>query len=73
MHVYERIIMDCDVKGKKEEIVLSPMTKAPTPIEKSKKASWQHKNATKNFDYTDYTTIADQRNNEASKHDLKLI
>ena len=28
------------------------MTKAPTPTEKSKKATWQHKNATKNFDYT---------------------
>ena len=28
------------------------MTKAPTPTEKSKKATGQHKNATKHFDYT---------------------
>ena len=34
------------------------MTKAPTPTGKFKKATWQHKNATKNFDYT---TIADRR------------
>ena len=33
------------------------MTKAPTPTEKLKKATWQHKNATKNFDYR---TIADR-------------
>ena len=34
------------------------MTKAPTPTEQSKKQRpWQHKNATKNFDYT---TIADR-------------
>ena len=46
-----------DFKRKKEEIWLSPMTKAPTPTEKSKKATWQHKNVTKNFDYT---TIADR-------------
>ena len=42
---------------KKEYIWLSHMTKAPTPTEKSKKAMWQHKNATKNFDYK---TIADR-------------
>ena len=43
---------------KKEGIWLSPMTKAPTPTEKSKELhTWQHKNATKNFHYT---TIADQ-------------
>ena len=42
---------------KKEEIWLSPVTKTPTPTEQSKKATWQHKNATKNFDYT---TIADR-------------
>ena len=41
----------------KEEIWLSPMTKAPTPIEKIQKATWKHQNATKNFDYT---TIADR-------------
>ena len=43
-------------KEKKEEIWLSHMRKAATPTEKSKKETWQHKNATKNFDYT---TIAD--------------
>ena len=42
---------------KKEEIWLSPVTKTPTPTEQSKKATWQHKNATKNFDDT---TIADR-------------
>ena len=40
----------------KEEIWLSPVTKALTTTENSQKAKWQHKNATKNFDYT---TIAD--------------
>ena len=44
-------------KEKREEIWHSPITKAPTPTEKSKKATRQHKNATKNFDYT---TIADR-------------
>ena len=42
---------------KKEEIWLSPMTKAPTPKEKSKKQRDNIKHATKNFDYT---TIADR-------------
>ena len=42
---------------KKEEIWLSPITKAPTPTEQFKKLKWQHKYATKNFDYT---TIADR-------------
>ena len=37
---------------KKGEIWLSLMTKAPIPTEKYKKTTWQHKNATKNFDYT---------------------
>ena len=41
---------------KKEDIWLGPMTKAPTPPEKSKKER-QHKTATKNFDYT---TIANR-------------
>ena len=41
----------------KEEIWLSPMTKAPTTTEKSKKHRDHMKNATKNFDYT---TIADR-------------
>ena len=44
-------------KRKKEEILLSPVTKAPTPTEKSKKQRDNMKNATKNFDYT---TIADR-------------
>ena len=42
---------------KKEEIWLSPMTKAPTPTEKSKKQRDNTKNANKNLDYT---TIADR-------------
>ena len=46
---------------KQEEIWLRQMTKAPTPSPypdiKIQKATWQHKNATKNFDYT---TIADR-------------
>ena len=45
------------LQEKKEEIWLSPMTKAPTPTEKSKKHHDNIKNATKNFDYT---TIADR-------------
>ena len=40
-----------------EEIWLSPITKAPSPTEKSKKQRDNIKNATKNFDYT---TIADR-------------
>ena len=35
---------------KKEEIWLSPVTKAPTPKEKSKKQCDNTKNATKNVD-----------------------
>ena len=42
---------------KKEDICLIPVTKAPTPTEKSKKQRDDIKNATKNFDYT---TIADR-------------
>ena len=42
---------------KREEIWLSPMTKAPTPTEKSNKQRDNIINATKNFDYT---TIADR-------------
>ena len=37
---------------KKEEICLSPMTKAPTPTEMSKGQSDNTNNATKQFDYT---------------------
>ena len=37
---------------KKEEIGLSPMTKAPTPAEMSKGQSDNTNNATKKFDYT---------------------
>ena len=43
-------------KQKKDEITLSPMTKAPIPSE-NKKVKRQQKDANKNFDYT---TIADQ-------------
>ena len=42
---------------KKEEIWLSPVTKSPYTHRTIQKATWQHKNATKNFDYT---TIADR-------------
>ena len=38
--------------AKKEEIWLSPMTKTPTPTEKSKGQSDNIDNATKKFDYT---------------------
>ena len=44
-------------KEKMEEIWLNPVTKAPTPTEKSQKQRDNIKNATKNFDYT---TIADR-------------
>ena len=37
----------------KEEIWLSPMTKAPTPAENVKQAKWQHKKRHKKFDYTE--------------------
>ena len=36
----------------KEEIWLSPVTKAPKPTDKSKKQRDNIKNTTKNFDYT---------------------
>ena len=42
---------------KKEEIWLSPMTKAPTPTEMSKGQSDNTNNATKKFNYT---AVADQ-------------
>ena len=45
------------IEEKKEEIWLSPITKAPSPTEKSNKQRDNTKNATKNFYYT---TIADQ-------------
>ena len=40
------------LKEKKEEIWLSPMTKAPTPTELPKGQSDKTNNATKKFDYT---------------------
>ena len=43
-------------KRKREEIWLSPMTKNPYTHRKIQKETWQHKNATKNFDNT---TIAE--------------
>ena len=39
----------------KDKIWQSPMTKAPTPTEKSKKQRDNTKNAIKNFDYTTIT------------------
>ena len=45
-----------NITRKKKEIWLCPMTKTPIPTENSK-TNGQHKNATKNFDYT---TIADR-------------
>ena len=39
------------LKVKKEEILLSPMTKAPTPTEMSKGKNDITNNATKKFDY----------------------
>ena len=56
---------------KKEEIWLRPMTKAPTPTGKIQKATRQHKNATKNFDYT---TIADRlRTVSLGYHRIKRV
>ena len=43
--------LSVDMKKKKKEIWLSPMTDAPIPTEHST-TNWQHKNATKIFDYT---------------------
>ena len=43
------------VQEKKEEIPLSPSTKAPSHTEKSKKQRDNTKNATKNFSYTTIT------------------
>ena len=45
---------------KREEIWLSPVTKAPTPTEKSKKQRDNIKNATKNFDYTTIANFSKQ-------------
>ena len=50
-------ITDDSNEEKKEDIWLDLMTKAHTPPRKIQKATWQHKTATKNFDYT---TIADR-------------
>ena len=41
-----------NIKRKKEEIWLSPLTKAPTPAEMSKGQSDNTYNTTKKFDYT---------------------
>ena len=51
------VLSASDFKCKKEEIWLSPMTKAPTPTEMSKGQSDNTNNATKKFDYT---AIADR-------------
>ena len=50
MHMVD--LLKVDVWEKKEEIWLSPMTKAPTPTEMSKRHSDNKNNATKKFDYT---------------------
>ena len=52
-------------KKKKEDIWLSPLAKAPTPTEKSKKQLDNIKNATKNFDYT--TTADGQLSNSSHR------
>ena len=51
------------ISKKKEEIWLSPMTKSHYTQQKIQKAKWQHKNTTKNFDYT---TIAHRRRTVSS-------
>ena len=43
--------------GEKGRDLTQSCDKTPTPTEQSNKATWQHKNSTKNFDYT---TIADR-------------
>ena len=44
-------------KEKKERDLIQSYDKSPYTDRKIQKATWQHKNATKNFDYT---TIADR-------------
>ena len=58
-----RIPLKAQWQEKKEEIRLSPMAKAHTPTEKSKKQRDNNKNAIINFDYT---TIADRRKTASS-------
>ena len=52
MYIVTRLISDIyfHITEKKEEIWLSPMTKAPTPTEMSKGQSDNTNNATKKFD-----------------------
>ena len=45
-------LIKIEIQEKKEEIWLSPMTKAPTPAELSKGQNDNTNNATKKFDYT---------------------
>ena len=47
MHSYIKILFLFSVQEKKEEFRPSPMTKAPSPTEKFKKATRQHKNVNK--------------------------
>ena len=54
------------MKEKKEEIWLSPMTKAPTTTEKSKKQRDNTKTPPKNFNYT---TIANRLRTVSSGND----
>ena len=50
VYMYYEPFLALLVKEKKEEIRLSPMTKAPTPTEMSKGQSDNTNNATKKFD-----------------------
>ena len=50
-YTFNMSITDDSNEEKKEDIWLGPMTKAPTPPEKSKKQRDNIKTATKNFDY----------------------
>ena len=48
--INDELVKNCEYLDKKEEIWLSPMTKAPTPTEMSKGQSENTNNATKKFD-----------------------
>ena len=49
---WRQIVFLHDIIEKKEDISLSPMTKAPTPTEKAKKQRDNTQTPPKNFDYT---------------------
>ena len=50
--IYASIFLASNIREKKEEIWLSPMTKAPTPTDMSKGQNDNTNNARKKFDYT---------------------